>query len=64
MKYFSFPVIYTTTGWIEIKAETAEAAKKEAERINEEGVNYFSINDDTSDSQVLIDEMEELDEPV
>ena len=56
---FTAPVTYTTTGWIEIQAESIEDARKEAERLNDEGVEYLSIQDADCHSEVHVDEIEE-----
>ena len=58
-KSFTVPVIYTTSGWITILADDLESAKKEATRLNDEGVEYFSIEDCQYESEVIVDELEE-----
>lgn len=55
---FSVPAIFTTSGWIEIDADSLEAAKKKVEKINERGVNFFDIKDSDAHSECLVDEIE------
>lgn len=57
---FSVPAIFTTSGWVEIDADSLEDAKRKVEQLNEHGVNYFDIKDSTSYSECLVDEIEEL----
>lgn len=60
MKTYSVPVIHTTVGWIEIKAETHAEAVAEACRLNEEGVELFSLEDSESHSEVIVSELQEM----
>lgn len=60
---FSAPVTYTTTGWIEIEADTLDEAKKKAAYLNDmdsDGVNYFDIKDAGISSEVHADEVEPI----
>jgi hypothetical protein len=60
LRQFSFPVIYTTTGTVIISAKNHEEAIAEAQKLNDEGVDYYSIEDAETHSEVLIGEMEEV----
>jgi len=62
MKKFSAPVIYTTVGWIEIEAENKDDARRIAENIDEEGVDYLKIRDACCSSTVEYMELEEIGE--
>lgn len=55
---FSFPVIYTTTGHITIEAKTKAEAMDKARELNEQGVEYTSIEDADCQSEVLLNEIE------
>jgi hypothetical protein len=57
---FSVPAIFTTSGWVEIDADSLEDAKRKVEKLNERGVNYFDIQDSTSHSECIVEEIEEL----
>ena len=61
MKEYEVPVVCTTVGWIVIKADSLAAAKIEGARLNEEeSVDFFSLEDPSSESEVLVDEIHEL----
>lgn len=55
---FSVPVVYTISGWLEINADSLEDARKKAAQINEDGVDFCSIEDSDAVSECLIDEIE------
>ncbi len=59
MTTFTVPVIHTTIGWIRITADNLDEAKKEAKRINLDGVKFDDIQDPQTESEVLSDELEE-----
>ena len=60
MKIYSVPVIVTFAGWIEIKADDLAAAKLEGARLNEEGVDFLHLKDSSCESEVMVNEIEEL----
>lgn len=57
---FSVPAIFTTSGWVEIDADSLEDAKSKVDELNNRGVNFFDIQDPTSHSECFVDEIEEL----
>ena len=59
MKTFTFPALITISGWIEIKANTMEEAKKIAEEKNEDGIEMFDLEDSNTNSEVIVSEGEE-----
>jgi hypothetical protein len=60
MKKYIVPVIYTTTGYIEIDSENPEKAREEAKRLNKEGIEYLQIRDANCESELILDEIEEV----
>jgi len=58
MPTYTVPVIYTTTGHITFEADNMQAAQAKAQRLNEEGVEYFDLSDTESSSEVMIGELE------
>ena len=60
MKTYSVPIVYTTTGWVKIEANSLEEAKNQAKYLNETGVEYFDIEDADCHSEVMPDEIEEI----
>lgn len=61
---FSAPVVYTISGWIEIEAADLAEAKKIAKEINEtDGVEFSSIKDQTTDSEILVNEIQAIQLP-
>lgn len=59
---FSAPVTYTTTGWVEIEADSLVQAIAKANAMNHDGdgVDYFSIKDAEVSSAVHADEVEPI----
>jgi len=57
---FSVPAIFTTSGWVEINADSLEDAKKRVEKLNERGINFFDIKNARSHSECMVDEIEEI----
>ena len=60
MRSFSVPVIYTTVGWIEIHAKDREEAVTQARKLNDVGIEYFSIQDPEVESVIEVGELEEI----
>jgi len=60
MKFFTLPITLVTTGYITIAAESLEEAKKEAHRIDNEGVGHYPIEDQDFTCMCDEDEVEEL----
>jgi len=59
---FSVPASVTVTGWILVQAESLEAAKTEAARLNDVGISLEALNDADESSEVHADEIETLGE--
>ncbi len=57
MKQFTVPIVYTTTGWVYVLAEDMDSAKKKVEEMNENGVEYFDIQDPECHSECMVDEI-------
>ncbi len=51
---FNVPV----TGWLEVEAVDLAAAQEVAKQLNENGVPLLQIEDSTTESECLIDEIE------
>jgi len=57
MQTFTVPVVTSSIGWITIEAENVEAAKKEASRLNIEGVALGDIEDIDTESEVMVEDI-------
>lgn len=57
MPAFTVPVVHTITGWIIIQASDKDAAKKEAERLNDEGSPIQNLHDPEETSEVMVEEI-------
>jgi hypothetical protein len=60
MKEYSVPVIHTTVGWITIQANDMAEAQVKAAKMNDEGVELLSLEDSSSESEVLFGEIKEF----
>lgn len=61
MPLFSIPIVYTTIGYLRVEATSIEAVKIIAKQLDEEGINYFALEDSSSSSECQIDEIAEID---
>jgi hypothetical protein len=60
-KIFSCPVIIEYHGWVHIRANSIQEAKKKAELLDDEGVELHELEDVSAHSEVAIEELMEED---
>lgn len=57
---FTVSCCMTVVGWIEVEADNLEDAKKKCLKINDVGFPYEDINDPEYESELFLDEIEEM----
>lgn len=60
MKKFSVPATYTISGWVTVEAESMDEAMEVAHKMNQAGVEMYHIEDTSTSSELMVDEIEEV----